>query len=231
MSPVSSSPRSVTPTRGQRPDKSRPGGSWTTATGALAKYRAAPDADADPTVVARWMAEAKGARLAAERELAQAGHTGELPAEDIGNLVASLSDIPKVLAAPTPRPRPTSTPKWAPLYLRAGLAGRDRRGTSRVYYRTCRRGDLSYDGVRDPGCVTVHSRWSDPLFQTAEKHRLAQNPRRHLVSGGTLVEHSALAPLPYFDGSSRPVAAIYPYRLFAPRPVMPSASTLQRVLS
>ncbi|HEY2565741.1 MAG TPA: hypothetical protein VGI44_18680 [Acidimicrobiales bacterium] len=79
-------------------------------TGALAKYRAALDADADPTVVARWMAEA--ARLAAERELAQAGHTGELPAEDIRNLVASLSDIPKVLAGADPNAKAGFVASW-----------------------------------------------------------------------------------------------------------------------
>lgn len=69
----------------------------------LAKYRAALDADADPIVVAGWMAEVKGAQLAAERELAQASSDGPLSTDEVRRLVDSLKDIPQVLADADPK--------------------------------------------------------------------------------------------------------------------------------
>ena len=53
----------------------------------LAKYRAALDADADPVLVAGWMAEVKGAQLAARRELAEASSDGPLSADEVRRLV------------------------------------------------------------------------------------------------------------------------------------------------
>jgi hypothetical protein len=67
----------------------------------LAKYRAA--ADADPIVVAGWMAEVKGAQLAAERELAEASSDGPLSTDEVRWLVDSLKDIPQVLADADPK--------------------------------------------------------------------------------------------------------------------------------
>jgi site-specific DNA recombinase len=54
-------------------------------------------------IVAGWIAEVKGAQLAAERELAQTRSDGQLMAEEVRQLVQSLKDIPKVLADSDPK--------------------------------------------------------------------------------------------------------------------------------
>jgi hypothetical protein len=66
------------------------------ADGRLAKYRAALDKGADPTVVAAWIAEVQGERLAAERTLATRAAT-VLTAADARELVLALGDIARVL--------------------------------------------------------------------------------------------------------------------------------------
>lgn len=65
--------------------------------GRLAKYRAALDNGADPTVVAAWIAEVQGDRLAAERTLSSA-RTSLLTAEDVRDVIENLGDIVAVLA-------------------------------------------------------------------------------------------------------------------------------------
>ena len=59
----------------------------------LANYRAALDAGADAAVVAGWMAEVQGRRLAAERELGESRPADKLTKDDIRALVLSLKDI------------------------------------------------------------------------------------------------------------------------------------------
>jgi hypothetical protein len=61
------------------------------------------------------MAEVQGARLSAERELAQAAPDGELSAEQVRQLVASLEDIPRVLANADPKAK-------AKVYAELGIA-------------------------------------------------------------------------------------------------------------
>ncbi len=68
----------------------------------LTKYRAALDGGADPVVVAGWIAEVKGAQLAAERELAQSRAGGKMTAEEVRQLLEGLKDIPQVLADADP---------------------------------------------------------------------------------------------------------------------------------
>ncbi len=53
------------------------------------------------------MAEVKGARLAAERELSEADPDGQFTAEQIRDLVVSLKDIPTVLADADPKAKGT----------------------------------------------------------------------------------------------------------------------------
>lgn len=65
----------------------------------LAKYRAALEAGADPTVVAGWMAEVQGPlSLGAELELARATPADTFNADDIRALVEALAPIDDVLA-------------------------------------------------------------------------------------------------------------------------------------
>ncbi len=61
------------------------------------------------------MAEVKGARLAAERELSEADPDGQFTAEQIRDLVVSLKDIPTVLADADPKAK-------ADLYAEMGLS-------------------------------------------------------------------------------------------------------------
>jgi site-specific DNA recombinase len=110
----------------------------------LGKYRDALDAGADPVIVAGWIAEVKGAQLAAERELAQTRSDGQLMAEEVRQLVRSLKDIPKVLADSDPK---LKAKVYGELGVRIAYEPGERpgggRGPSRVYYRGCRRGDLN----------------------------------------------------------------------------------------
>jgi hypothetical protein len=69
--------------------------------GRLVKYRAALDNGADPTVVAEWIAEVQGDRLAAERILATS-RASLLTAEDVREEVEGLGDVVAVLAKAKP---------------------------------------------------------------------------------------------------------------------------------
>jgi DNA invertase Pin-like site-specific DNA recombinase len=53
----------------------------------LAKYRAALERGTDPTVVAGWVAEVQGQRLAAERQLATATPSAPLSAHDVARMI------------------------------------------------------------------------------------------------------------------------------------------------
>ena len=68
----------------------------------LAKYRTALETGADPTVVATWIAEVQGERLAADRILAEARPTTTTPAE-IRALVERMGDLTEVLASADPQ--------------------------------------------------------------------------------------------------------------------------------
>ena len=69
----------------------------------LAKYRAALDADADPVIVAGWMAEVQAERLRAEREITLAQPAGQYTTEQIRELVAELGSITNALADADPK--------------------------------------------------------------------------------------------------------------------------------
>jgi len=69
--------------------------------GRLVKYRAALDNGADPTVVAAWIAEVQGDRLAAERTMSSAG-ASILTAEDVREVIDGLGDFVTVLAKAKP---------------------------------------------------------------------------------------------------------------------------------
>lgn len=65
----------------------------------LAKYRAALDAGADPIVVAGWMAEVKGERLTAERDLLSVGSAAmPMSKKEVRELVRSVKDAVAMLA-------------------------------------------------------------------------------------------------------------------------------------
>lgn len=69
----------------------------------LAKYRAVLDAGGDALTVASWMAEVKGERLAAERELGAAGPAAEpLTRTQVRTLVEGLKDVLSALADADP---------------------------------------------------------------------------------------------------------------------------------
>lgn len=63
----------------------------------LKKYRAALDADADPAIVAGWMAEVQKERRALEIELGQLTPQESLSQEQVKNLVQTISDMLTVL--------------------------------------------------------------------------------------------------------------------------------------
>jgi site-specific DNA recombinase len=67
----------------------------------LARYRAALEGGAEPTVVATWIAEVQGERLAAERTLAWARRTPMTP-DDVRVLLGELGDVSAVLADADP---------------------------------------------------------------------------------------------------------------------------------
>lgn len=69
------------------------------------KYRAALDAGADPAVVAGWLAELKGERLQAERDLASARPAATVSADQLRQLVEGLGDVASVLAEAEPADR------------------------------------------------------------------------------------------------------------------------------
>ena len=69
----------------------------------LARYRQILDAGADPSVVAGWMAEVQGTRLAAERELAESVPAKTLTEEQVRALVLSLRDNVGALRDADPR--------------------------------------------------------------------------------------------------------------------------------
>jgi len=69
----------------------------------LAKYRAALDAGADPTIVAGWIAEVHGQRLRAEIDLGQAVPGEQMTKEQVRALVLALHDIASVLATADPK--------------------------------------------------------------------------------------------------------------------------------
>jgi hypothetical protein len=68
----------------------------------LSKYRKALDAGAEPVVVAEWMSEVQGERLA-EREIGLAQPSGQLTRKQVKALVSSLKDIASVLATADPK--------------------------------------------------------------------------------------------------------------------------------
>jgi hypothetical protein len=69
----------------------------------LAKYRTALERGTDPTVIAAWIAEVQGQRLAAERQLALATPSAPLSAADVAQIIEELGDIRPVLAGAEPR--------------------------------------------------------------------------------------------------------------------------------
>ncbi|HVM54377.1 MAG TPA: recombinase family protein [Acidimicrobiales bacterium] len=69
----------------------------------LARYRATLDAGGDAVVVAGWMAEVKGERLAAERELGASVPAEPLTKEQVRSLIAGLQDILAVLHDADPK--------------------------------------------------------------------------------------------------------------------------------
>ncbi len=69
----------------------------------LAKYRAALDAGADPTIVAGWMAEVQGERLSAEREIGLAQPSGRYTKAQIRDLVTHLGGVAAALADADPK--------------------------------------------------------------------------------------------------------------------------------
>jgi site-specific DNA recombinase len=73
--------------------------------GRLAKYRAALECGADPSVVAAWIAEVQAERAAAERSLAQLLPQQPVSATELREIVEELADIPAVLAAADPELR------------------------------------------------------------------------------------------------------------------------------
>ena len=68
----------------------------------LARYREALEAGADPTVVARWIAEIQAERDAAEGELRRRRPDTALTEADIRAMVESVSDLIGVLGAAEP---------------------------------------------------------------------------------------------------------------------------------
>ena len=68
----------------------------------LAKYRQALEHGTDPTVVAAWIAEVQGERLAAERTLAEARPSPALSREELRRMIGELRDLRPVLAEADP---------------------------------------------------------------------------------------------------------------------------------
>jgi site-specific DNA recombinase len=68
----------------------------------LAKYRAALEHGTDPTVVAAWIAEVEGERLAAERTLAEARPSPALSPGELRRMISELGDLRPVLADADP---------------------------------------------------------------------------------------------------------------------------------
>lgn len=68
----------------------------------LERHRAALEAGADPTIVAGWMAEVRGERLAAMQTLAAASPQPTMTAADVRQLIDELGDIAAVLAVADP---------------------------------------------------------------------------------------------------------------------------------
>jgi site-specific DNA recombinase len=68
----------------------------------LAKYRSALEHGADPTIVASWIAEVKGERLAAERAIIATRPQPALTTEELRLLIAELGDMRSVLATADP---------------------------------------------------------------------------------------------------------------------------------
>ncbi|MHB8465048.1 MAG: recombinase family protein [Acidimicrobiales bacterium] len=64
----------------------------------LAKYRAALEAGADPTIVAGWLREVEGQRLTAERALSATGSTAPLTAAQVKALVGDARRVVRKLA-------------------------------------------------------------------------------------------------------------------------------------
>ena len=76
--------------------------------GRLKKYRSALEPGADPAVVAGWIKEVEGDRLAAKRELAStAGAAQPLSEAEIRALAASQRKVLRSLARATPEQRAT----------------------------------------------------------------------------------------------------------------------------
>lgn len=69
----------------------------------LGKYRSALDHDADPVIVAGWIAEVQGERLKAEREIALAQPASRYTKAQIRQLVEQLGDIAGALANADPK--------------------------------------------------------------------------------------------------------------------------------
>ncbi len=68
----------------------------------LAKYRAALEHGTDPTVVATWIAEVQGERLAAQRKLAEARPSPAVSPAELTRMIEELGDLRPVLATADP---------------------------------------------------------------------------------------------------------------------------------
>ncbi len=114
--------------------------------GRLAKYRAALEGGADPTVVAAWTREVQAERAAVERSLAQLRPQRTLSAAELREIVEELADIPAVLAEADPELR-------ARLYGDLGIALTYRPGEDLVTVAAvpaCVRKSVSEGGLEPP---------------------------------------------------------------------------------
>jgi site-specific DNA recombinase len=65
-------------------------------------YRAALDAGGDPIVIAGWIQEVQGERLAAQRELARSTPSEPLSKAELRSLVRKVRDVVKMIAKADP---------------------------------------------------------------------------------------------------------------------------------
>jgi site-specific DNA recombinase len=133
----------------------------------LAKYRTALEAGADAVIVAGWVAEVKGDRLAAEQELAATGPDAEpLSTREVRALVEGLRSVVDALAGADPRVK-------AELYAELGVEMTFDPASNRVevlarpsgvYQGACRRGDLNPHALAG----TSPSSWRVCLFRHSD---------------------------------------------------------------
>ena len=143
----------------------------------LAKYRAALDADADPVVVAGWMAEVQAERLRAEREITLAQPAGQYTTEQIRELVAELGSITNALADADPKLK-------AQVYEDLGITVTydPTRHVARIESRPANPwATVSVGGSTsnfDPRPVVVESGWSELANQRDLQRGVADQVRR-----------------------------------------------------